>query len=216
MGGRRAWRVRAWSHVARKRPRGGPWVACNRAGARLRSAGHRLCCSCAARPSSSAGMHSSAFSGKAWNRPGTTCDRQLKASAFGRANLAPVKLVRVRVPLVRPSKATPTFHPGVIWPNAESSQRGQRRCTGRDAGRTGRARARLLHGCTALQRDGLLAIHPHGGCGGDTLWPGARALQTLSWSSGTTRWSWWDLSIPSCSAQQLESSQPNGALQLQG
>ena len=89
--------------MARKRPRGGPWVACNRAGARLRSAGHRLCCSCAARPSSSAGIYSSAFSRKARNRPETTCDRQLKARASGRAILAPVK--------TRPytSKSCPTY-----------------------------------------------------------------------------------------------------------
>ena len=110
MGGRRAWRVRAWSHVARKRPRGGPWVACNRAGARLQSAGHRLCCSCAARPSSSAGMHSSAVSGKAWNRPGTTCDRQLKASALASTNLTPVKTPPNASP-TSPTYGDPNFSP---------------------------------------------------------------------------------------------------------
>ena len=110
MGGRRAWRVRAWSHVARKRPRGGPWVACNRAGARLRSAGHRLCCSCAARPSISAGIYSSAFSRKAWNRPETTCDRQLKASALASTNLTPVKTPPNASP-TSPTYGDPNFSP---------------------------------------------------------------------------------------------------------
>ena len=62
MGGRRARRARAWCHVARKRPRGGPWVACNRAGARLRSAGHRFCCPWTACPSIGAWSYPSASS----------------------------------------------------------------------------------------------------------------------------------------------------------
>ena len=96
--------------MARKRPRGGPWVACNRAGARLRSAGHRLYCSCAARPSSSAGIYSSAFSRKAWNRPETTCDRQLKASALASTNLTPVKTPPNASP-TSPTYGDPNFSP---------------------------------------------------------------------------------------------------------
>ena len=110
MGGRRAWRVRARSHVARKRPREGlGWPAivrehdCDQPDTGSAAAVPRD-------PRVLPGSTPQAFSRKAWNRPETTCDRQLKASALASTNLTPVKTPPNASP-TSPTYGDPNFSP---------------------------------------------------------------------------------------------------------